>query len=306
MAWINLLDVLYPIGSLYFSNNSTSPASVVGGSWTQISGAAIRGASDAIAGYEGSDTHTITTSEMPSHTHSASGSTGSSGAHAHNMYVKTNAASGSNRQVIQYSDGNSGGEWKWSSSNASSGAHAHSVSVKVNNTGGGQQCHWFNAPTTVLFGIEQHKISPRGDVKWPLGFHYLMLFIPLERFILALHRQVHQVSSAARGQLSKLEDLFVRQVRIMQRSLWAVKHRLRLRKQRCQNIDTTMTLCPDIAHLVQVDMRQLGQMIIQIMEMRGIRINITLQKLAAEMRTKIDRLTSPYIFGGALLKGGVA
>lgn len=40
-TWVNLLDVLYPVGSLYFSTASTSPASIIGGSWTQVKGAVI-------------------------------------------------------------------------------------------------------------------------------------------------------------------------------------------------------------------------------------------------------------------------
>lgn len=67
MAWINLLDVIYPIGSLYFSNEATSPASIVGGSWTKIEEAVIRSGNK--VGYVGADEHTITIEEMPSHRH---------------------------------------------------------------------------------------------------------------------------------------------------------------------------------------------------------------------------------------------
>ena len=37
MAFVNLLEIVYPIGSLYFSTSSTSPAEVIGGQWEQIS-----------------------------------------------------------------------------------------------------------------------------------------------------------------------------------------------------------------------------------------------------------------------------
>ena len=68
MAWVNLLDIVYPVGSLYFTNNATSPAAIIGGSWTKIEEAAIR--SGDTVGYAGEDKHAITIEEMPSHRHS--------------------------------------------------------------------------------------------------------------------------------------------------------------------------------------------------------------------------------------------
>ena len=38
MAWKNLLECVYPVGSVYFSTINVSPASVVGGTWQAISG----------------------------------------------------------------------------------------------------------------------------------------------------------------------------------------------------------------------------------------------------------------------------
>lgn len=38
MAFINFLDVLYPVGSVYWSTASISPASLIGGTWTQLKG----------------------------------------------------------------------------------------------------------------------------------------------------------------------------------------------------------------------------------------------------------------------------
>ena len=74
MAWVNLLDIVYPVGSLYFTNNATSPAAIVGGSWTKIEEAAIR-SGDTI-GYIGEDEHAITVDEMPSHRHGIHGGWG--------------------------------------------------------------------------------------------------------------------------------------------------------------------------------------------------------------------------------------
>ena len=68
--FINLLEIIYPIGAFYISNNNTSPAELIGGGWEQIVGAVLRG--DNEIGYTGQDTHAITVDEMPSHKHQAS------------------------------------------------------------------------------------------------------------------------------------------------------------------------------------------------------------------------------------------
>lgn len=36
MAWISLLDIVYPVGAIYMSINATSPASIVGGTWSKL------------------------------------------------------------------------------------------------------------------------------------------------------------------------------------------------------------------------------------------------------------------------------
>lgn len=35
-TWVNLMDVVYPVGSIYLSVSSTSPSSTIGGTWTRI------------------------------------------------------------------------------------------------------------------------------------------------------------------------------------------------------------------------------------------------------------------------------
>lgn len=69
--WISLLDVIYPIGSLYFSTKSASPSSSVGGTWNQIKDKTLVGCGeDFIAGSIGGEIeHTLTTDEMPRHRH---------------------------------------------------------------------------------------------------------------------------------------------------------------------------------------------------------------------------------------------
>ena len=61
---------LYPIGSIYLSVNSTSPASIWGGIWEQLKDRFLLGAGKYSAGDTGGEsTHFLTTSEMPSHRH---------------------------------------------------------------------------------------------------------------------------------------------------------------------------------------------------------------------------------------------
>lgn len=34
--YVNLLDIVYPVGAVYISNNSTTPANIIGGTWTKV------------------------------------------------------------------------------------------------------------------------------------------------------------------------------------------------------------------------------------------------------------------------------
>lgn len=69
--WNNIWTKIYPVGSLYLSFNSVSPAVLFGGSWTQISGRFLRAATD--TGTGGADTVTLTAAQsgMPAHSHGA-------------------------------------------------------------------------------------------------------------------------------------------------------------------------------------------------------------------------------------------
>lgn len=60
---------IYLVGAIYMSTSSTSPSTIYGGTWQQITNAALRAATSNIASYSGSDTHTLTVDEMPAHAH---------------------------------------------------------------------------------------------------------------------------------------------------------------------------------------------------------------------------------------------
>ena len=66
-----LIDYIYPIGSIYLSVNSTSPATLFGGSWTQLKDRFLLGAGSTYSSGAtgGAATHKLSVAEIPSHAH---------------------------------------------------------------------------------------------------------------------------------------------------------------------------------------------------------------------------------------------
>lgn len=64
----------YPVGSIYMSTKSTSPASLFGGTWQQIKDRFLiaAGSTYKAGGTGGEATHTLRVDEMPSHSHDVS------------------------------------------------------------------------------------------------------------------------------------------------------------------------------------------------------------------------------------------
>ena len=67
----DLLNLIYPVGSIYMSVNSTNPAILFGGTWEAIGGRFLLGADTtySVGSTGGEETHTLTINEMPSHSH---------------------------------------------------------------------------------------------------------------------------------------------------------------------------------------------------------------------------------------------
>ena len=67
-----LLNLVYPVGSIYWSSNNTNPGTLFGGTWTQIKDRFILAAGDSYSNGAtgGAATVTLTVSNMPSHKHS--------------------------------------------------------------------------------------------------------------------------------------------------------------------------------------------------------------------------------------------
>lgn len=64
-----LLDLIYPVGSIYLSVNSASPDTLFGGTWARLEDVFLlaAGAKHAAGSTGGEESHTLTESEMPSH-----------------------------------------------------------------------------------------------------------------------------------------------------------------------------------------------------------------------------------------------
>lgn len=71
---INILDLIYPVGSIYLAVNNISPQILYGGTWEQLKDTFLLACGDT---YKNGDTggeseHKLTTSEIPSHQHTVS------------------------------------------------------------------------------------------------------------------------------------------------------------------------------------------------------------------------------------------
>lgn len=74
------LQMVYPVGSIYITTVNTNPAQIFGfGTWEKYSGGYVYAAASTISKTNytgwGTQNHTLTTNEMPSHTHSLHGNT---------------------------------------------------------------------------------------------------------------------------------------------------------------------------------------------------------------------------------------
>ena len=77
----NIWETIYPVGSIYMSVASTSPADLFGGVWERIQDRFLLAAGESYdAGATGGETtHTLTIDEIPTHAHNISASTTGTG-----------------------------------------------------------------------------------------------------------------------------------------------------------------------------------------------------------------------------------
>ena len=121
-------DKIYPVGSYYWRDDNTNPATLFGGTWEQVKDKFILAAGDtySVGNIGGEATHTLSITEIPAHKHT--GTTDTTGEHTHDS--------------LGYNGGSLLGIGDTDSNNAlncptsSAGAHYHTLNV--DNTGGGE------------------------------------------------------------------------------------------------------------------------------------------------------------------------
>lgn len=86
--WISLLDIIYPVGSLYMSTSSVSPSSIIGGTWTAVTtGATLLAAGSGYSPNNYGGSLTIARSQLPAHNHYVDGRSGTPNNPPKNAYV---------------------------------------------------------------------------------------------------------------------------------------------------------------------------------------------------------------------------
>lgn len=200
----SIVDIVYPVGSIYTSVNSTSPSLFFGGTWEQIKGKFLYACEDSgiTSGLTGGaksvsytpagtnsggavSSHTLTVDEIPSHNHSFTGSEVSTGnqsaGHTHkytDYYATTTGshavtvaqlASHDHAIAIGTWDGNHSGKLTLNS-NAMYSNSWNGSTQKVGNTGSGNSHSHSGANTSTTRTSEgisanhTHKVTAAGSI----------------------------------------------------------------------------------------------------------------------------------------------
>ena len=67
--FVNLLDIVYPVDSVYITFSATSPADTIGGTWELLENKFLYSSANATGIIGGEETHVLTVNEMPKHSH---------------------------------------------------------------------------------------------------------------------------------------------------------------------------------------------------------------------------------------------
>ena len=125
----NVIDMIYPIGSIYMSVNDTNPSILFSGEWERIQGKFLLGANDDIEEYNagkmgGEVAHKLTVDEMPSHNHNPSDQ-GPNWVPSTAFFSRRNIALGSSGVYIPTPDSAGINGWKWGGTSLTGGGQEH-------------------------------------------------------------------------------------------------------------------------------------------------------------------------------------
>lgn len=161
-----LLNLVYPVGAIYLSTNSTSPASLFGGVWDQIKDTFLltAGTSHSAGSTGGAESVTLTTANLPSHSHQIGAHAHGLNSHVHSVGAHSHGLNGHTHSIPSLSGGTTGvgdhthAVWYKSGTYVkswgfnyeqnggnytpsdpgmeASGGHSHSISTNPSTTGG--------------------------------------------------------------------------------------------------------------------------------------------------------------------------
>lgn len=144
-----IINLIYPVGSIYISMNNVNPEQFFGGKWEQLKDRFLLGSgmNYEIGSIGGEANHILTQKEMPTHNHSASCS--ENGSHTHSVYSTDTWSS--NAVGLQHGTKAAGvagiDQWGGNESYNVNQAHGeqilgnsenHSHTVTINNSGNGE------------------------------------------------------------------------------------------------------------------------------------------------------------------------
>lgn len=118
-----ILDKLYPVGSIYFETTNTNPSALLGGTWEAY------GASDTylrLGGTKtgGSNSYSLTSSNIPSHTHSIGAHSHTLNEHTHTVGAHSHGLNSHTHSVGAHNHGLNSHTHSWSNS------HSHTLNNK--------------------------------------------------------------------------------------------------------------------------------------------------------------------------------
>ena len=130
-----IVNYIYPVGSLYWSSKSTDPATLFGGTWKRIKDKFILAAGDTYAAGAtgGAASVALQIEHLPPHAHSATGTASTVGAHEHTWYSGRYGSSNYSTSA----DSAGVGEENTAHKTYGAGSHSHTISISIGQTGKG-------------------------------------------------------------------------------------------------------------------------------------------------------------------------